>query len=82
MQGESLRSWLQKLQDEFVRRMAALDEELKRVHDQIYIGEEDSVDGCKTEISVSMTVAERSTTAESKTERDIHEEQYMMSGAL
>ena len=38
MQGEALRSWLKKLQDEFVRRMSALDE-LKRV------AEEESVDG-------------------------------------
>jgi len=39
MQGEVLRSWLKRLQDEFVRRMAALEEEARRV------GRVDEVDG-------------------------------------
>ncbi|MCJ1383895.1 MutS protein msh4 [Xylographa soralifera] len=33
MQGEVLRSWLKKLQDEFVRRMSALDDELQQIGD-------------------------------------------------
>lgn len=39
MQGEVLRSWLKRLQDEFVRRMATLEEEAREV------GREGSVDG-------------------------------------
>ena len=34
MQGEVLRSWLKKLQDEFVRRMSALDEELQQLEEE------------------------------------------------
>ncbi|KAL8851849.1 MAG: hypothetical protein Q9221_003275 [Calogaya cf. arnoldii] len=45
MQGRVLGMWLSKLQDEFVRRMAAIDEEVERLEDdEIQNGDQESVE--------------------------------------
>ena len=82
MQGESLRRWLQKLQDEFVRRMVALDKEMKGLDEEMQLEEEGSVDGSKTDISLSRTAEESSIIADINGDGNMLEERYMMSGAL
>ncbi|MCJ1401317.1 MutS protein msh4 [Xylographa trunciseda] len=75
MQGEVLRSWLKKLQDEFVRRMSALDEELQQLDD----GEE--WHGAVTESEVDV---ERSTSVstEAVSRGESSSDAFEMSGAL
>ena len=82
MQGQVLRSWLQKLQDEFVRRMVALDEDLRGLDEGIQLEGEVSVDGSEAGFAVSRTVKQRSTAENLNADGSIPEEPYMMSGAL
>lgn len=96
MQGEVLRSWLKRLQDEFVRRMVALEEELREVEkekEESMDGEEvvDSGEGGDSGVAVvgtgESTGREMSEVTEASEVVEVSsdgggDERYMMSGAL
>ena len=76
MQGEVLRSWLKKLQDEFVRRMSALDDEIEQLEEE---EEQEQRAAVESECVIERAKSER-------TETVSHEESssdaFEMSGAL
>ena len=75
MQGEVLRSWLKKLQDEFVRRMSALDEELQQ------LDEEEEGQGAVTE-SEGNTGRAMSVSTGAVSQEESSSSAFEMSGAL
>lgn len=75
MQGEVLRSWLKRLQEEFVERMYALDEELKELET-----EEESQSGpTESVLSVERYTTVSTSTSTEEVDRD---DPFLMSGAL
>ncbi|MCJ1286595.1 MutS protein msh4 [Xylographa opegraphella] len=75
MQGEVLRNWLKKLQDEFVRRMSTLDEELQQLDDEA---------GARGAVTASEADAGRaiSVSSEAPSQGQSSSGAYEMSGAL
>ena len=78
MQGEVLRRWLKKLQDEFVRRLGALEDELGEREENDSV----SATGDDTVGSASSVVREVSVMGDSSTREVGGEDLYTMSGAL
>ncbi|MCJ1395492.1 MutS protein msh4 [Xylographa bjoerkii] len=75
MQGEVLRSWLKKLQDEFVRRMSALDDELQQLDQD----EEGQAAATESEGGIGRAT---NVSTESVSHRDSSSDAFEMSGAL